>query len=128
MCGTLNSLLGDWLNHALYLYLCACHERTLATCQATGGWVWISSWLPRPLHPLRSSVSVLRVAGCADEHEPINLMLDEHDQSGGNNRKVRYMYMNRPNHRRNPNNKQRNLTCDESFTTQHFLTHLREAF
>jgi len=60
MCGTLNSLLGDWLNHALYLYLCACHERTLATCQATGGWVWISSWLPRPLHPLRSSVSVSR--------------------------------------------------------------------
>jgi len=84
---------------------------------------------PSPLERLSEpwQILALRVAGCADEHEPINLMLDEHDQSGGNNRKVRYMYMNRPNHRRNPNNKQRNLTCDESFTTQHFLTHLREA-
>jgi len=45
---------------------------------------------PSPLERLSEpwQTLALRVAGCADEHEPINLLLDEHDQSGGNNRVV----------------------------------------
>ena len=72
----------------------------------------------------------LRVVDCADEHEPRYLLDERNQPNAGRERgksvwyiwanKVRYMYMNGPNRRRN-------ITCDESYTTQHLLTRLWEA-